>query len=169
MKTLVTVSSKHGATDEIGQAIADALHAAGLDVDFIAPERVESLDPYDTVVVGSALYLGRWMAPARDFVTAHADELRRRQVWLFASGPVTPTRDSADAAEGEKLQALVDARDARVFAGRLEQAGLSLAERTIARLIKSPWGDYRPWDAIHEWADSIAASVGSPREAVTAG
>ena len=29
MKTLVTVSSKHGATDEIGQAIADALHLAG--------------------------------------------------------------------------------------------------------------------------------------------
>ncbi|HKO32555.1 MAG TPA: flavodoxin domain-containing protein, partial [Candidatus Limnocylindria bacterium] len=89
MRALVTVSSKHGGTEGIGRAIAEVLESAGIDVHLIPPAGVGSLDEYDVVVVGSALYMGRWMAPARDFVQGHADALRRRPVWLFASGPVT--------------------------------------------------------------------------------
>ena len=159
MKVLVTVASKHGSTQEIGRAIADSLQAAGIQVDMSAPERVASLDDYDAVVVGSALYMGRWMGTARDFVRAQADSLRARPVWLFASGPVTDKDDAADAAEGRKLLELVGARDARVFPGKLDRHGLSFGERTIVRMIKSPWGDYRPWESIREWASSIATSV----------
>jgi menaquinone-dependent protoporphyrinogen oxidase len=167
MKALVAVSSKHGGTQEIGQAIAESLRAAGIDADVIPPERVPSLDGYDAVVAGSALYMGRWMGPARDFVNGHADALRGRPVWLFASGPVTGVEDPADAAEGLKLLELVGGRDFRLFPGRLERDGLGFAERTLVRMIKSPWGDYRPWESIRQWADAIAtalnaAPVGTP-------
>jgi menaquinone-dependent protoporphyrinogen oxidase len=157
MKTLVTVASRHGATEEIGRAIADELHSAGLAVDFVPPERVESLDEYEAVVVGSALYMGRWLAPARDFVEGHVDELKQRAVWIFGSGPVTPIKDEGDAAEGQRLLELVGARDNRVFAGQLKKEGLSFVERTVVRMIHSPWGDYRPWPAIAEWTQGIAA------------
>ena len=159
MKTLITVSSKHGGTAGIGAAIADALRATGLDVDLISPEDVASLDGYDAVVAGSAVFMGRWMGPARDFVNGHADELRERAVWLFSSGPITGVDDPVDAADGLKLLALIGGREHRLFAGRLEKEGLSFTERTIVRLIKSPWGDYRPWDAIREWAASIAEAI----------
>jgi hypothetical protein len=26
-------------------------------------------------------------------------------------------------------------------------------------VVKSPWGDYRPWDEIDQWADSIAKEL----------
>ncbi len=159
MKVLVTVSSKHGSTEEIGRAIADSLRAADIEVDAVAPESVASLDGYDAVVVGSALYMGRWMGPARDFVQSHADELRRRAVWLFSSGPVTGAEDPADSAAGKRLLELVGGREHRVFAGKLERAGLGFTERTIVRMIKSPWGDYRPWDSIREWTTTIATAV----------
>jgi menaquinone-dependent protoporphyrinogen oxidase len=159
MKALVTVSSRHGSTTEIGAAIADAFRTAGLDVDLISPGQVASLDGYDAVVVGSGIYMGRWLAPARDFVTGHFDELRGKAVWLFSSGPVTGADDPADSAEGLKLLELVGGREHRLFAGRLEKEGLSFTERTLARMIKSPWGDYRPWDAIREWAASIAETL----------
>lgn len=159
MKTLVTVSSKHGSTTEIGAAIAEALRTAGFDVDLITPEQVASLAGYDAVVVGSGVYMGRWLGPARDFVRDHADELRKRDVWLFSSGPITGVDDPADAANGLKLLELVGGREHRLFAGRLEKEGLGFSERAIVRLIKSPWGDYRPWDEIREWAASIAEAL----------
>lgn len=159
MKALVTVSSKHGSTDEIGEAIADSLRAAGVAADVVAPERIASLDEYDAVVVGSALYMGRWMGPARDFIRGHLDALRGRPVWLFASGPVTGVDDPADASEGRKLLKLVGGRDFRVFAGKLDRNGLGFRERAIARMIKSPWGDYRPWESIKVWAASIGAEM----------
>ncbi len=159
MKALVTVASKHGSTEEIGRAIADSLRAAGIEVDVSAPERIASVDDYDAVVIGSALYMGRWLGPAREFARAHADSLRARPVWLFASGPVTGQEDAADAAEGRKLLELVGARDFRVFPGKLDRIGLGFGERTIVRMIKSPWGDYRPWESIREWATSIATAV----------
>jgi menaquinone-dependent protoporphyrinogen oxidase len=165
MKALVTVASKHGSTDEIGRVIADSLRAAGIEVDVSAPERVASVDDYDAVVVGSALYMGRWLGPAREFVRGQADSLRARPVWLFASGPVTGKEDAADAAEGHKLLELVGARDVRVFPGKLDRNGLGFGERTIVRMIKSPWGDYRPWDSIREWATSIATAIKAVPEA----
>lgn len=158
MKALVAVSSKHGSTEEIGRAIAEDLRSARFEVDVIAPERVASMDGYDAIVIGSALYMGRWMGPARDLVRNHAEALRSRPVWLFASGPVTGVEDPADAAEGSTLRELVGGRDFKLFAGKLDRDRLGFGERTIARMIKSPWGDYRPWGSIHQWAASIAGA-----------
>ena len=159
MKALVTVSSRHGGTEGIGDEIAEALRSAGIEVDAVPPEAVVSLDQYEAVIVGSAVYMGRWLGPARDLVRGHADELRTHPVWLFSSGPVTGVDDPADAAEGNRLLELVEGREHRVFAGRLERDGLGFTERVIVRMIRSPWGDYRPWESIRSWAAGIAASL----------
>jgi menaquinone-dependent protoporphyrinogen oxidase len=169
MKVLVTVASKHGATTGIGEAIAETLRSKGLYVAFIEPQSVDSVDEFDAVVVGSALYMGRWMGEARDFVKENAEALSERPVWLFASGPIIGTlnapNDGADAAEGRKLQELIGARETRVFAGELKKESLGFVEKQIIKMVKSPWGDYRPWDEIRAWAESIAHEL----EAVPAG
>jgi menaquinone-dependent protoporphyrinogen oxidase len=163
MRVLVTVASKHGATTGIGEAIAETLRSKGLNVALIEPTLVDSVDEFDAVVVGSAIYMGRWLAPAREFVQANAVALGRKPVWLFGSGPIIGTlnapNDGADAAEGRRLQELIGARDARVFAGELRQESLGFVERQIVKMVKSPWGDYRPWDEIRAWAESIAREL----------
>jgi menaquinone-dependent protoporphyrinogen oxidase len=163
VKALVTVSSKHGATKEIGEAIAETLRSAGIYVAVVEPEHVDSLIGYDAVVVGSALYMGRWMAPAREFVQRNAVALGRLPVWLFASGPIIGTlnapSDGPDTAEGRKLQELVGAREAKVFAGELKKESLGFVEKQIVKMVKSPWGDYRPWEEIRAWAESIAKEL----------
>jgi len=169
MKALVTVTSKHGATAEIGRVIADKLREAGVYVAEQTPDRVNSLADFDAVIVGSALYMGRWMGEAREFVKDNAEELSKKPVWLFASGPIIGTQnapnDGADAAEGRKLQELIGARESRVFAGELKKESLGFVEKQIVKMVKSPWGDYRPWDEIRAWAESIAHEL----EAVPAG
>ncbi len=160
MKLLVAVSSKHGSTREIASSIGEVIREAGIEVDVVEAQDVESVAPYDAVVVGSAVHWGRWMGPARDLVTRSADALRTRPVWLFSSGPLgRGIVDPADAAEGMKLLELVGSREHRVFPGKADKQELGFVERRIVSMVKSPWGDHRDWPAIREWAASIARQL----------
>src|SRR5690242_19356693 len=88
MKVLVTAASRYGATAEIAEALADALRENGVGAAAVAPADVTSLASYDAVVLGSGVYAGRWLPPARDLAHRLAGELTDRPVWLFSSGPV---------------------------------------------------------------------------------
>jgi menaquinone-dependent protoporphyrinogen oxidase len=162
VKLLIAVSSKHGSTREIAEAIADTVRAAGTEVEVRDAQEVEGVAAYDAVMVGSALHMGRWMGPARDLVHRSADDLRARPVWLFSSGPLgRDIVDPADAAEGRKLLDLVGARDHRVFAGKADKQGLGFFERRILAMVKDPYGDHRDWAAIGGWAASVARELGA--------
>lgn len=62
---LVTAGSKHGATHEIGDAIARALQQAGVSAVSVPVERDPDPGGADAVVLGSAVYAGRWRDEAR--------------------------------------------------------------------------------------------------------
>jgi menaquinone-dependent protoporphyrinogen oxidase len=157
MKILVTVGSRHGATDEMGAAVRAALNDAGMEAEQVAPEQVTSLDGYDAVVIGSGVYGGRWVDSARRFVDGHLDELRTRPVWLFSSGPLgEPPKPDEEPAEGMEMATRVGAREHRVFAGSLDRDKLNFGERVIVGLVKAPYGDFRSWPTISAWAGSIA-------------
>jgi menaquinone-dependent protoporphyrinogen oxidase len=68
MAVLVTAASRYGSTAEIASAIGDVLRDSGLDVAVVPPDTVKDLDAYEAVVMGSAVYAGRWVKPAREFV-----------------------------------------------------------------------------------------------------
>lgn len=169
MKVLIAVSSKHGSTAEIAESIGATIREAGIEVDIVDAEHVEAVIPYDAVIVGSALYMGRWMGPARGLINHSAEILRARPVWLFSSGPLGDIVDPADAAEGMKLLELVGARDHRVFAGKADKDESGFFERRILSMVKAPYGDHRDWTAIYAWAASIARELanipgGTPAE-----
>jgi menaquinone-dependent protoporphyrinogen oxidase len=160
-RVLVTAASRHGATEEIADAIAEVLRDAGLDVDRRPVDEVGSLDPYGAVVLGSALYMGRWLAPARRFAAERVDELEGRRVWLFSSGPLgNPPYPELDALKLAALAPGVRARDHRLFPGRLDRSLLSVTERAVVRVVGAEEGDAREWDAVRRWAAGIAAEIG---------
>jgi menaquinone-dependent protoporphyrinogen oxidase len=159
MKTLVAVASRHGSTHEIARAIADELRTRGLDVELRDAGEVDSLDGYDAVVLGSAVYMGDWLAEARRLVERHRERLAALPVWLFSSGPLG-AEDPKPHGDPERIAGLLAAvrpRGHRVFVGKLDKGALSLGERLAAKLVRAPEGDFRDWDAIREWADEIAA------------
>src|SRR5690606_13784617 len=67
MRVLIAVASRHGSTYEIAEVIAAEVRAAGDVVDLRAAEDVDSLESYDAVVLGSAVYMGKWLPEARQF------------------------------------------------------------------------------------------------------
>jgi menaquinone-dependent protoporphyrinogen oxidase len=163
MNVLVAVASRHHSTYEIGSRLAAALEAAGLDADLRRPEEVVTLDGYDAVVLGSGVYAGRWLPAATGLADRLADELRRRPVWLFSSGPVGDAAAPAgDVDEVAAILARIDARGHRVFAGRLVPDELKLGEKLLVRFVRAKTGDYRDWTGIDAWAREIAAELGEP-------
>jgi hypothetical protein len=56
----------------------------------------------------------------------------------------------------------VHARDHRVFAGKLDKADLSIAERVAVRVVHAPYGDGREWGEIRSWAATIATELTAP-------
>jgi menaquinone-dependent protoporphyrinogen oxidase len=81
MTVLVTAASEHGATGEIAGAIARTLRGHDLSVALLAPQEVTDVQEYDAVVLGSAVYAGHWLTPAKDLPTPRgrrADAVRVR-------------------------------------------------------------------------------------------
>lgn len=160
MKVLVAVATKHGATLEIGQVIEASLRSSGFDAELKRIEDITSLGPYDAVVLGSGVYAGHWLRPAREFAEIHEGELRHRPVWLFSSGPVgDPPTPHENPAEVAVVSRRIGSRGHRLFPGRIEGGELSLTEKALVALVRAPDGDFRPWSEIATWAEAIAGQL----------
>jgi menaquinone-dependent protoporphyrinogen oxidase len=168
MRVLVSAASRHGTTAEIADAIADVLRKADIEVDVLAPESVETVDPYDAVVLGSGVYAGHWLAPAKAFVERHEEGLRYRAVFLFSSGPLgDPPKPVEEPVDVAAIDVTTAAMDHRVFAGRLTESELSRPERIVIKVVRAPFGDFREWDDITQWASEIARFVKDEEGALT--
>ena len=160
MKVLISAASKYGATSEIAQAIAAALAAKGLEVTVVPPAQAGPIEQFDAVVLGSAVYLGRWMKPARELAERSAGPLAARPVWMFSSGPVgEPAKPADNPVDVTKVRQATKARDHQIFTGKLVKKHLSFPHRAIAAATRVQEGDFRNWDDIRAWAASIADTL----------
>ncbi|MGZ6372725.1 MAG: flavodoxin domain-containing protein [Candidatus Limnocylindria bacterium] len=161
MRVLVTAASRHGGTGEIATIIGQALTDAGLETEVTPLRALDGVAGYNAVVLGSGVYVGRWIPEATDFVRRHEIELRARPVWLFSSGPIgsPEPKPEGDPAEVAELIASIRARGHRVFAGRLDKRRLGIGERLVVGAVHAQEGDFRDPDAITAWAREIAAQL----------
>ena len=86
---LVIHASRHGGTRGIAERIVEVLRTEGLQVDVAAADAVVDLRrDTDAFVIGSGVYMGRWLTEALDFIQRNQGTLSTRPVWLFSSGPL---------------------------------------------------------------------------------
>lgn len=160
MKVLVTVASRHGSTEEMARAIAATLDKAGLEAVVESPDSVQSLAGYDAVVLGSAIYLGRWLDPAKAFAERFRTEFERAPLWAFSSGPIgNPPRPAGTSPDVLAILEHLNVREHRLFSGEVDRSELGLAEKLITRAVGVAEGDYRQWAEIEAWATGIAETL----------
>jgi menaquinone-dependent protoporphyrinogen oxidase len=162
MRVLIAAATRHDATREIAEAIGAALAERGIDTEARPIDEVTDLSDYDAVVLGSAVYMGRWLKSARQFAERNRASLAAIPVWLFSSGPLGPPAHLVPAGEPTDVTRLVKqtgAREHRVLAGRLERDRLGFAEKAAVKAVHAPEGDCRDWSAIDSFAGDIAAQL----------
>ena len=157
---LLAYASRFGSTQEVAETIAAALREAGLAVDLQPMQEVKSLDRYDAVVLGAAIYNAKWNAVAHQFLSQHQNALTQLPVAIFTLGPLSPS----EAAKGNSrrqldmelaIYPLLKPIAVEIFAGKYDptKPGLNFFERFL------PARDYRNWDAIRVWANELTAQL----------
>ena len=169
---LVTYASKHGSTAEVAEVIAASLTEHGLEAEVRRADDVEETAAYSGVVLGGALYRGRLHRDARRFLHRHRETLASLPFAVFAMGPKTLEANDVANSRAQLEHALDKVPEAEpftvaIFGGVVDPHELDFPFNRM------PESDARDWDAIHAWADEIAASlggdVGAARLAVSAG
>ncbi|MCM6772404.1 flavodoxin domain-containing protein [Nocardia sp. CDC159] len=159
---LIAYGSKRGGTAEIAHWIGDELRAAHIPADIANAREIRSLDGYDAVVLGGALYMGRWHRHARGFARRFGKQLRERPVWVFGSGPLDHSLDGPNPPKilgGNAVRTVAErlhARDHTLFGGRLKADATGFPAAAMA---KKAAGDYRNRSQICTWAADIAAQL----------
>jgi menaquinone-dependent protoporphyrinogen oxidase len=172
MNVLVCFASRHGSTEQLARVLGDdiaraaAASAMTCSVDVRPVDQVSDVTPYAAVVIGSAIYMGDWLAPAKAFVSAHGGQLASTAVWLFSSGPLAgQPRVAMTPAKVATLMHRCGARDHKLFGGRVDHTTLSFGEKAIVRMVGAPEGDFRDWQDVAQWASVIVATLVSREEA----
>jgi menaquinone-dependent protoporphyrinogen oxidase len=157
-RVLVAYATKLGSTAEVAEAIAGTLRDAGHAAEAMRARDVRSLDGWDAVILGSALYAAHWQRDANRFVGRLSEDLRARPLWLFSSGPLDARLAAANLPMSDQAADLTDDLHAlghRTFGGRLA-ADAPLDPQVLET---HPIGDFRDWSAIRAWAAMIARAL----------
>ena len=158
-KILVAYASKYGATGGIADAIGKELCAKGVSADVALVKNARNIGSYQGVVIGSAIYMGKWMSEAVDFVKQNKDVLRRMPVAYFLvcmtlSNPTDKKRAEVLAYMDPILKEVPEIKPVGIgtFAGAMNYNNLSWIYKKILKSKGTPEGDYRDWNAIRLWA-----------------
>jgi menaquinone-dependent protoporphyrinogen oxidase len=150
---LVAYATRAGSTREVAEAVAAELRSHGVDARLQAACEVTDLAPYDAVVLGGALYVGRWHRDARRFLKRHRSQLDRLPLAVFALGPQSLEPDQVEQSRKQLERAVASVRPiaTAVFGGVVDPASLPFPFNRM------PASDARDWDAIRAWSDELAS------------
>jgi len=99
---LVAYATRHGSTAEVADAITETLQQHGHTVTAAPAARFKDrVDEFDLIVLGGALYSGRWHSGAHRFLRRHRRELDGPAVAVFGMGP---RRDVEEAWQTSRAQ-----------------------------------------------------------------
>jgi menaquinone-dependent protoporphyrinogen oxidase len=152
---LVAYATKRESTHEVADAIAARLRELGHEAGVWPASEIGMLRPYGAVVLGGALYAGRWHRDARRFLAKHRDELAERPVAIYAMGPLKLEADDVRGARDQLDRALskepwLNPVSVAIFGGVIDP------EKLRFPLNRMEASDARDWDAIRSWADELA-------------
>jgi menaquinone-dependent protoporphyrinogen oxidase len=170
-EVLIAYVSRSGSTEDVAEAMGLAMEDADVKVNVKPMENVESIADDTAVVIGTALYAGRFPKEFRRFVERFRRELGNMHPWIFVLGPTENEQKQFAAAEEQARRELAKipwlrAADVRVMGGCFDPKHLKLPfPFNLAMKLpgnpmkKAPVSDIRDWDFIRRWAGAIAEQV----------
>lgn len=155
-KILITYATKLGSTTEVARAIGETIAQNGIAVDIIPVKDVTNISGYGTVIIGSAVRMGNWLPEAVNFVKNYRDQLKTVPTKIFSVHVLNQGDKSQNQKERRMytapVRAVITPEDEAFFSGKIDPSQLKFVERLLFKVVKSPDGDFRDWQAIQNWA-----------------
>ena len=168
LRVLVGYGTWAGSTVGVAEAIAATLRTPDVSVDVRPLNRVEDVDAYGAFVLGTGIHAGKPHGQFRNFIRAQRKVLAARLVAYFVVC-LTMKEDTGEnrrksAAFLDKVRAEVPEVEpvsvglfgGAVFSEGEGYASLSFPLRLVVKAMARERGDYRDWEAIRTWAQSLA-------------
>jgi len=172
-KALVAFGTKYGTTAKVAEEIADILRSKGVETSVLVlrKERRNIVDGYDLIVVGSSIIMDKWSKGALAFLEANQRALSKKKVAMFVCSANMYT--NPEKAEQYRKMYLDDVAERfgivasvpkGLFGGEIDFGRFGFLTRAMVNSImrdklqgvdlSNPF-DFRDWDAIRSWADSL--------------
>jgi menaquinone-dependent protoporphyrinogen oxidase len=163
-KLLIAYASKCGSTGEVAEAVGRVLCGSGLAADIERVQDVKDLSGYRAVVLGTAIRMGKPLSEMTDFAKKNRSALSALPVACFHVGmsmreDTAANREKAQQSLAPLLQSIPAPAAVGLFAGKVDYSKLAPIFRWMFSQDKSgdmAEGDWRDWDAINAWAQSLA-------------
>ncbi len=163
-KILVGYATRYGSTAGTASFIGEILEKQGNQVDIRLIMDVTDPDSYDVIILGSPLYMGKWLVEARDFVHRYRHSLLERPLYVFSCGYSLREQTDVSLKSGESaldaVRMYVNPADAAFFPGMVSMESMKPEDRAIATIGGLKSGDFRNWDAVRAWAEKISDLIG---------
>ena len=165
-KILVAYASEYGSTQGVAKAIAKELCNNAFSVDVMYIKDVKNIEKYEQVIIGSPIQYDTWMDDAKSFVSVHEKELKEKHVAYFFTCLTLSKRSEKTEKQAQgyandllTLYPQINPQSVGQFAGVLDYSKFSTLFKVLARgmfaVLGVKEGDYRDWDAIKAWSNSI--------------
>lgn len=165
-KILIAYASRCGSTGGVADTVGQVLHASGASVDVRLLKKVKDISPYQAIIVGSAIRMGKWLPEAADFVKKHKEALSKLPVAFFVV--CLTMKDDTPENRNTVLNYLKPVHqeapqvipvDTGLFAGAVDFKKLSFVYRIVLKSMDIVEGDYRNWEAVKNWAGEVSRKI----------
>ena len=178
MKALIVYGTRYGTATEIAEEIGKVMENEGAEVDLVDSRGLKDYDisPYDLVVIGSGIKIGKWTKGSLKFLEKNKSALSNKKVALFVT--CGAANDEKTIPEGQEKY--LDNIAEKYLSGKTIALGLfgsvydpnlkhglmyKLATKFIIKKELDKRGidtskrvDYRDWDEIRAWARNLAVN-----------
>lgn len=166
-KILVAYGSYSGSTAETANFIGKKLSDKGMQVDVKPVNKIKSIDGYNSVIIGSAIMMGKMKSSVVKFVKRNKDGLARVPVAMFLVC-LTVKEDTAEnrkIASGylDPVKAEIKPVSEGFFPGKVDFKKIPFPASllTILPAFKNsvPEGDFRDWGKVEKWVNDTESKL----------
>jgi menaquinone-dependent protoporphyrinogen oxidase len=172
-RVLVAYASRSGSTAEVAETIGQIIRESGAEVEVCSVKEGAYPGDFDALVLGTAIWMGKPLPEALQFLTWHRQALANIPVayFILCDKLSVDTPENRAAARGyvTPLENIRPAINIGLFAGAKDLSKLNALLRWLLKhVVHLAEGDWRDWGQIRAWGRTLARTLAPTREGAPA-